>query len=107
LPASALWAPKPHRAIPGSMWLPDVGRGELSAEREAWFRASLARLTRGDRETVLVFYCLLDCWMSWNATKRALSWGYAGAAWYNEGTDGWETAGLPLAEIAPPEDEPR
>jgi PQQ-dependent catabolism-associated CXXCW motif protein len=107
LPASAVWAPRPHRAIPGSAWLPDAGRGALSPEREAWFRASLERLTRGDRTAPLVFYCLIDCWMSWNATKRALAWGYSGAQWYNDGIDGWETAGLPLAEIAPPDDEPR
>jgi PQQ-dependent catabolism-associated CXXCW motif protein len=107
LPAGAIWAPLPRRDIPGSTWLPDVGRGGLSPELEAWFRASLERLTAGDKAAPLVFYCLADCWMSWNATKRALSWGYAGAQWYEEGTDGWEVAGFPLAAPPPPADMPQ
>jgi hypothetical protein len=45
--------------------------------------------------------------MSWNATKRALAWGYTGAQWYRDGTDGWEAAGLPLTEAPPPEAVPR
>ena len=43
-------------------------------------------------------YCQADCWMSWNAAKRLLSYGYSNVAWYPEGTDGWERAGLPIAE---------
>jgi PQQ-dependent catabolism-associated CXXCW motif protein len=107
LPQGAIWAPRPRLDIPGSVWLPDVGRGALSPELEAWFRASLERLTAGNKAAPLVFYCLADCWMSWNATKRALSWGYAGAQWYEEGTDGWEVAGFPLAATPSPEDMPR
>ncbi len=43
-----------------------------------------------------VFYCLANCWMSWNAAKRAASWGYTRVYWYRDGTDGWEAAKLPL-----------
>ncbi|MBV8649996.1 MAG: PQQ-dependent catabolism-associated CXXCW motif protein [Alphaproteobacteria bacterium] len=107
LPQGAIWAPRPRLDIPDSIWLPDVGRGGLSPEFETWFRASLERLTAGDKTAPLVFYCLADCWMSWNATKRALSWGYAAAQWYEEGTDGWEVAGFPLAAALPPADMPR
>ena len=39
--------------------------------------------------------------MSWNAAKRILSYGYRNVAWYPEGTDGWEFAGLPLADSQP------
>jgi rhodanese-related sulfurtransferase len=42
--------------------------------------------------------------MSWNAAKRALSYGYTDVAWYPEGTDGWAFAGLPLVDAQP---EPR
>ena len=107
LAPSAIWAPVPRRDIPGSVWLPEVGRGALSGPIEAWFRASLKRVSDGRKSTVLVFYCRGDCWMSWNATKRALEWGYTGAQWYRDGTDGWEGAGLPLAEVRVPEDMPR
>jgi rhodanese-related sulfurtransferase len=42
--------------------------------------------------------------MSWNAAKRILTYGYTNVAWYPEGTDAWERAGLELTEAQP---EPR
>ena len=88
LPAGAVWAPQPRMDIPGSVWLPDVGRGTLSSEREAWVRSQLQRISGGDQAVALIFYCRANCWMSWNATKRALAWGFTGAQWYRDGTDG-------------------
>jgi PQQ-dependent catabolism-associated CXXCW motif protein len=41
---------------------------------------------------LLVIYCQADCWMSWNAAKQALSYGYTNVAWYPEGTAGWQRA---------------
>jgi PQQ-dependent catabolism-associated CXXCW motif protein len=101
LPPSALWMPLPRRDIPGSLWLPDIGRGALSPELEAYFGDHLEAATKGRRDTPVVFYCLADCWMSWNAAKRAASWGYAKIYWYRDGTDGWEAAKLPVAETEP------
>jgi PQQ-dependent catabolism-associated CXXCW motif protein len=100
-PASAVWLPVPRHDIPGSLWLPDVGRGELSPELEAYFRTNLERATNGRPDTPIVFYCLADCWMSWNAAKRAASWGYRHVFWYRDGTDGWAAANLPLAPAEP------
>ena len=96
LPAGTLWRDKPRSNIPGSIWLPDTGYGELSAVMEGYLRAGLEQITGGDRAKLLVIYCQRDCWMSWNAAKRAVSWGYSGVAWYPDGTDGWQDAGLPL-----------
>jgi len=107
MPEGTVWAPRPRRGIPGSVWLPDLGRGALDEALATWFRARLERLSGGDRAKQLVFYCLADCWMSWNATKRALESGFSGALWYPAGTDGWAAAGLPLAEEMPPADMPR
>ena len=101
LPADALWKPLPRRDIPGSLWLPDVGRGALNLEFDAYFRENLERVTKGDKAAPLVIYCLADCWMSWNATKRALSYGYTRLYWYRDGTTGWETAALPTEEATP------
>jgi PQQ-dependent catabolism-associated CXXCW motif protein len=101
LPPDALWKPLPRRDIPGSLWLPEVGRGALSPAFDAYFRDSLARATKGDRAAPLVFYCLADCWMSWNATKRAASYGYTQLYWYRDGTTGWEQAPLPTEEATP------
>ena len=101
LPEGTIWRPKPRDDIPGSIWLPDTGYGTLAPVMEAWFRSALAEATHGDQEKPLVFYCLADCWMSWNAAKRAQALGYAHVEWYRDGTDGWQAAGLPLEPRTP------
>lgn len=101
LPAGTVWHDKPRPSIPGSAWLANVGYGKLAPDMETYFRRSLEALTGGDRNRRLVFFCLADCWMSWNAAKRALSWGYTAVDWYPAGTDGWAEAGLPLEEVTP------
>jgi len=82
-----------HATIPGAIWLPEVGRGALSPEIEAYFRAALARITGGDMTRRLVFFCIADCWMSWNAAQRAASWGYPASDWFPLGVDGWAESG--------------
>jgi PQQ-dependent catabolism-associated CXXCW motif protein len=101
LPPSALWMPLVRRDIPGSLWLPEIGRGALNPELEEYFRDHLDSATRGRRNAPVVFYCLTDCWMSWNAAKRAASWGYTQVYWYPAGTDGWEAARLPMENAEP------
>jgi PQQ-dependent catabolism-associated CXXCW motif protein len=103
LPPGTIWRETPRLDIPGSVWLPDTGYGALAPVTADYFRAGLARATQGDRSKLLVIYCLRDCWMSWNAAKRALSLGYANVAWYPEGTDGWADMDLPLAPVRPAE----
>jgi len=101
LPAGTLWRGQQRFDIPGSAWLPDTGYGELSAAAEAYLKTGLERITGGDHAKALVIYCQRNCWMSWNAAKRAVIWGYTGVIWYPEGTDGWQEAGLPLQEAKP------
>ena len=74
---------------------------ELAMETENYFRLGLEPVTQSDGAKLLVFYCLRDCWMSWNAAKRALALGYKNVALYPHGTDGWEAAELPLQEAKP------
>jgi quinoprotein dehydrogenase-associated probable ABC transporter substrate-binding protein/PQQ-dependent catabolism-associated CXXCW motif protein len=100
-PEDSLWRPKARDNIPGSFWLPNVGYGEISAEFERYFSDQLARLTAGESDRTLVFYCQADCWMSWNAAKRALAYGYQDVVWYPLGTDGWQAASLPLEPASP------
>jgi PQQ-dependent catabolism-associated CXXCW motif protein len=104
LPADTVWRDQPRYSIPGSIWLPDTGYGALAASTEDYLRQGLKRASGGDVARTLVLYCQADCWMSWNAAKRALSYGYPNIAWYPQGTDGWQAAGLPLVEAQP---EPR
>jgi PQQ-dependent catabolism-associated CXXCW motif protein len=104
LPAATVWRDKPRANIPGSIWLPDTGYGELAPRMAGYFSNGLEKATAGDRARLLVIYCLTDCWMSWNAARRALALGYSNVAWYPEGTDGWLAAGLPVQDATP---EPR
>jgi PQQ-dependent catabolism-associated CXXCW motif protein len=104
LPEGTVWRDRPRFNIPGSIWLPDTGYGKLAAATEDYLRQGLARASGGNNATLLVIYCQENCWMSWNAAKRALSYGYSNVAWFPDGTDGWERALLPLAESQP---EPR
>jgi len=101
LPAGTIWRDPQRANIPRSIWLPDTGYGALAAATEAYLRDNLARVTAGDRAKPLVFYCLKDCWMSWNAAKRAMGMGYTNVAWYPDGTDGWTAADLPLKPATP------
>ena len=101
LPAGTIWRDKPRFDIPGSAWLPDTGYGLLAAATESYLETAIAMLAAGDRAKPLVIYCLRNCWMSWNAARRAVTWGYTQVIWYPDGTDGWQEADLPLAEAQP------
>jgi PQQ-dependent catabolism-associated CXXCW motif protein len=93
--------PLVHSDIPGSIWLADVGRGALAPSTETRFRARLAAATAGRLSAPTVFYCLRQCWMSWNAAKRAVLLGYTHVFWYPDGVDGWQEAGLPTKANQP------
>lgn len=97
---SSPWLPPRHASIPGSLWWPEVGRGALPQAVEARFRQRLHDVTAGDPGRLVVFFCLMDCWMSWNAARRAASMGFR-AGWYPDGVDGWRVAGLPTQDITP------
>ena len=101
LPKGTFWREPIHHSIENATWLANVGYGVISAEIEAYFKNNLEKLTGGDKSRAVVFYCLRDCWMSWNAAKRALTYGYSNVMWYPDGTDGWQEIGLPVAQITP------
>jgi len=101
LPAGTVWRDKARFNIPGSIWLPDTGYGELAEATENYLRQGVDRASGGNRSALIVVYCQADCWMSWNAAKRILSYGYSNVAWYPDGTDGWERAHLPTVESQP------
>jgi PQQ-dependent catabolism-associated CXXCW motif protein len=101
LPAGTIWREASHMTIENAVWLPNVGYGVLSAATDSYFRRNLESLTKGDKATPLVFFCLRNCWMSWNAAKRALSYGYSDVFWYRDGADGWQETGGLLVDAHP------
>lgn len=92
---------EPFYHIPGSTWIPNVGMGELSEGWENYFRHHLSKVTKSRQDFPIVLYCRADCWMSWNAVKRAASWGYSTLYWYRDGVDGWREADLELIKATP------
>jgi PQQ-dependent catabolism-associated CXXCW motif protein len=97
----APWLPLPHHAIPGSLWIPGVGLGEVPPSVDTFFRDRLAAATGGDLTRRVVIYCHETCWLSWNAAKRAIHYGYRNVYWFRDGIEGWKAAGLPTAVIKP------
>jgi len=101
LPKETLWREPPHYSIEDAVWLPNVGYGVLSEATETYFKERLAQITGGDKSKAVVFFCLRDCWMSWNSAKRAMTYGYSSVNWYPDGTDGWQEIGGLVVETKP------
>ncbi|ODT60382.1 MULTISPECIES: PQQ-dependent catabolism-associated CXXCW motif protein [Paracoccus] len=101
LPEGTLWNEPPHQTIPGALWLWNTGYQALAPAEEARLRDGLTRAQQGDPDRPLVIFCRADCWMSWNAARRAVEWGFEPVLWFPGGTDAWEQAGRPLV-IADP-----
>jgi len=92
---------EPHANLPHSHWLANTGDGQLDAAWARYFSRHLQRLSHGDKQRAIVFYCRSDCWLSWNAVKRADALGYTRLYWYRDGLDAWENAGLPVHPATP------
>lgn len=103
LPKGTIFREKPRYSIPDSVWLPNVGYGRLADVTDAYFRENLAANLPA-KDTPVVFFCLRECWMSWNAAKRAREeYGYARVFWYPDGTDGWQFYDYPMEKTVPVE----
>lgn len=101
-PLDGIWRiAKPRENIPGSTWLADVGTGTLTPEMKKYYKSNLEKLTKGNKAHNIVMYCTADCWMAWNAVRRASKWGYTNILWFPEGTDEWIEAGHPVESSIP------
>ena len=96
LPAGTIWHAAPHQTIPGAIWLYDTGYQALSAPETARLTQGLAQATQGNLDAPLVIFCREDCWMSWNAAKRAVQLGYRAVHWFPGGSDDWLLEGQDL-----------
>lgn len=101
IPKGQVWFPVPHKGVPGALWLPDVGFGVLSETAESYFENHLKAATDGNLDHAIVFYCRIDCWMSWNAAKRAMSYGYSLVYWFADGIDDWQFEDYDVEHLTP------
>lgn len=100
--AEGKWTPGEERqSLPGAAWVPSVGWGEIEPWAEAYLSHSLEVLTDGQRDRPIVIFCKVDCWLSWNTTKRIAALGYQNLNWFPGGTDLWSDSGLPLEPAQP------
>lgn len=83
-------------AIPAA-WTAQPGSFDDGTQQQ--MALMLRQLTRGNNATPLVFYCGgPQCWMSYNASVRAIQLGYRNVLWYRGGLEAWQRAGLQLAQ---------
>ena len=106
LPAGTIWNAEIHRTIPGAVWLYDTGYDRISTVEETRLAKGLAQVTKDDKAAPVVIFCKADCWMGWNAAKRAVAMGYSAVNWYPEGVDGWLATGGALVAADIPTDLP-
>ena len=106
--ADAPWLPLPQEVIPGSVWIPDVGAASISEQLDEFFRAQLHAGTNGALDHPVVIYCHERCWLSWNAAKRAIGYGFRNVHWFPDGIEGWRAAGFRTETANPrlPSDHP-
>lgn len=90
-----------HHNLAGSHWLANTGDGQLAPRWADYFEFHLARLSQGRQDRPMVFYCRSDCWLGWNAARRAARLGYTHLYWYRDGIDAWQQADLPLQQAEP------
>ncbi|MGI9285634.1 MAG: rhodanese-like domain-containing protein [Pseudomonadales bacterium] len=95
-PASDLWIEPERETLPGALWLANTGMGNIPEELETLLKKQLKQLTLGDKQRSVVIFCEPACWHSWNAAKRAASYGYSSIYWYRQGVTGWQEAGFPV-----------
>lgn len=93
-----------HFTLKDALWMPGVGRGGHYLDPlQAGFAERLAEITSGDKSRSIVFFCVnAQCWLSYNASLRAVALGYARVRWYRGGVEAWRAAGLPLERVGRP-----
>jgi PQQ-dependent catabolism-associated CXXCW motif protein len=90
---------KVRHTVPGAWWMSGAGSAEMYGAEMSRFTAALEKLTVGDKARPVVFLCLSsECWLSYNASLRAIEAGYKDVLWYRGGSDAWKGASLDLAE---------
>ncbi len=100
-PINDLWIEPARETLPGAIWLANTGLGNIPEELETLLRTQLKQLTSNDKQRNVIIFCEPACWHSWNAAKRAVSYGYANIYWYRQGVTGWQQAGFPVTEQQP------
>ena len=91
LPSRASQGPRPGAALdraqagdlPARSGCPISAMASWRRSSPSWFARRTGSADRRHQVRPLVFYCDANCWMSWNAAKRAMDeLGYSRVYWY-------------------------
>jgi PQQ-dependent catabolism-associated CXXCW motif protein len=67
--------------------------GSFDDQTQQQFGQYLQQVTQGNKSRPLVFYCQsTQCWMSYNASLRAIRLGFSQVYWYRGGIEAWQQA---------------
>ncbi len=88
--------------------VPAAQSGTFNDQTQQQFGQFLQQATGGNKQHPIVMYCLSpECWMSYNASLRAINLGYTNVLWYRGGIESWKKAGLPLQTAGTPQSPTR
>ena len=91
-----------HRTLSGAFWMEGAGIGNLNKDQEKRFLKAMANFAAGKKNRPLVFFCEdSQCWLAYNAARRAIAAGYTSVMWYRGGIAAWRAAGLPMSQADP------
>lgn len=89
-----------HGTLPGAYWFQGggiVGPTAADTDKISDLFGRLLDSLLGGKDRPVVFFCTgPQCWLSHNATMRAVALGYRRVSWYRGGVEAWRAAGLPL-----------
>jgi len=84
--------------------VPAAQSGSYTDQVQMAFGNFLQQTTGGNKQHPIVMYCLSpECWMSYNASLRAINLGYTNVLWYRGGIESWKKAGLPVQPAGAPQ----
>jgi PQQ-dependent catabolism-associated CXXCW motif protein len=95
--------------IQGAVYaVPAAQSGTFNDQTQQQFGQFLQQATGGNKQHPIVMYCLSpECWMSYNASLRAINLGYTNVLWYRGGIESWKKAGLPVQTAGTPQSPTR
>ncbi len=87
-----------QESIPGSQYAAPASQpGTFNDQTQQQFGQFLQQATHGRKDYPIVLYCLsTQCWMSYNASLRAIHLGYTNVLWYRGGIEAWKQGGQPV-----------
>ena len=91
--------------LPGAIGAsPAAQPGSFNDQVQEGFGQFLQQVTQGNKDMPIVLYCLSShCWMSYNASLRAINLGYKNVLWYRGGIEAWKAGGQQVQQAQQPQ----